>query len=453
MRELIDCNEQYTAIDRLNIIVGDLILRKIDWASFTSPDDKINKPFLDLMIELGYIQFVNFPTHICNNILDIVLADDEQIIYHVASDLQLGCSDHVTVKFTVAVSGDNTNESANAGFYKWNEADYNALETYFDCFDWQSLICFHPSAMSMWTAFTAVLRHAIDLFVPFCASRSNTARRPKFCKRHTAEMLQLRSKKLQLWHKLKTRPYDSVIRTEYRLCVSKWRDITRKQILQTEERIIESNSLGAFYRHVNKRVTHRADIGVIIADNGDVLVDDRQKADAFNTYYASVGVIDNNVTPHIARVLELTVGIENIYISESDVLFAISRLKNNLSSGPDGFPPAFFLRLKHSLAAPLCALFTQLLSVAAVPDEWKTAIITPVFKKGDAASVSNYRPISLTCVLSKIMERIISYKLYQYFKAQNVLSAAQHGFMRGRSTCINLLESLNDWTLYLVFTI
>jgi hypothetical protein len=89
------------------------------------------------------------------------------------------------------------------------------------------------------------------------------------------------------------------------------------------------------------------------------------------------------------------------------------------------------------------------LSVALVPDEWKTAIITPVFKKGDAASVSNYRPISLTCVFSKLMERTISYKIYQHLKANNVLHAAQHGFIKGRSTCSNLLESLNDWTKYI----
>jgi len=89
------------------------------------------------------------------------------------------------------------------------------------------------------------------------------------------------------------------------------------------------------------------------------------------------------------------------------------------------------------------------LSVAAAPDEWKSAIIIPVFKKGVPSSVSNYRPVSLTCVLSKIMERVLSHKLYQYLKEHNVLYAAQHGFVKGGSTCSNLLESLNDWALNL----
>jgi hypothetical protein len=347
---LTECIEHYTANDRVNIIVGDLNFPKIDWANSSSPNDKINKPFLDLIIEHGYIQLVDFPTHICDNVLDVILTDDEQIIYHVVPDLPLGNSDHVTVKFNIALNVENMNDSIKDSYYRWHDADYNAIHAYLDCYDWQSLFCFNPSALSMWTAFISVLREAVDLYVPFCVSKNYTA---KCRRRHTAEMRRLRSKKLKLWHKLKSRPYDSHIRTEYRLSVCKWRETIRKHSLQTEENIIESNNLGAFYRHVNKRIAHRDDVGVIITGKGDALVDDRQKADAFNEYFASVGVADNHVMPHINRILEQHEALENICISESDVLYAIKRLKNNLSSGPDGFPPALFLRLKDSLATPL----------------------------------------------------------------------------------------------------
>ena len=68
------------------------------------------------------------------------------------------------------------------------------------------------------------------------------------------------------------------------------------------------------------------------------------------------------------------------------------------------FIPTVFKRLKHCIAEPLAMLYTQLLSVAAVPAEWKRSIITPVFKKGPAGNVCNYRPISLTCVPSKVTE-------------------------------------------------
>ena len=122
----------------------------------------------------------------------------------------------------------------------------------------------------------------------------------------------------------------------------RWKDIIREQELQAEEKLVESNNLGAFFRHVNKRVTHRSNVGVIITGTGDALVDDKEKANAFNQYYASVGITDNNIIPIITRALEQNAVLDSLDINETDVLFAISKLKNNMSSGPDRHPPAFF---------------------------------------------------------------------------------------------------------------
>jgi len=81
------------------------------------------------------------------------------------------------------------------------------------------------------------------------------------------------------------------------------------------------------------------------------------------------------------------------------------------------------------------------MSVSMVPQEWKTVIIVPVFKKGQANDMSNYRPISLTCVASKVMERIVVDEILAHFKKSNIISSAQHGLLKGLS-----LECLNDWT-------
>ena len=82
-----------------------------------------------------------------------------------------------------------------------------------------------------------------------------------------------------------------------------------------------------------------------------------------------------------------------------------------------------------------------------VPDSWRTAHIVPVFKKGAAGDISNYRPISLTSVPSKIMERIVTSKILDHLYLNNIMSPAQHGFLRRHSTCTNLLECFNDWTV------
>ena len=99
----------------------------------------------------------------------------------------------------------------------------------------------------------------------------------------------------------------------------------------------------------------------------------------------------------------------NIVITESDILHSINRLKINYSCGPGGLglPSILFKSLKHCLVLvqPLAVLFNQLIFVGAVPDEWLTPYIVPVFKKGAAGDISNYRPISLTCIASNIIWR------------------------------------------------
>ena len=92
-------------------------------------------------------------------------------------------------------------------------------------------------------------------------------------------------------------------------------------------------------------------------------------------------------------------------------------------------------------------LFDQLVSVGYVPQDWLNATIVPVFKNGAAGKLCNYRPISLTCVFSKIMERVLSNKIYAHLQHNNILHCSQHGFCKNRSTTTNLLECFNDWTL------
>ena len=123
------------------------------------------------------------------------------------------------------------------------------------------------------------------------------------------------------------------------------------------------------------------------------------------------------------------------------------KLKSDLSSGPDGLPPLLYKRVKDSLAYPLALMFTQLFSVGIVPYEWKNAIVTPIFEKGLAGNVSNYLPVSLTCASSKLMERIISAAIYRHLLGNMLLSSTHHGFIKGKSTCTNLVEDVSDWTL------
>jgi len=256
-----------------------------------------------------------------------------------------------------------------------------------------------------------------------------------------------------LWQKLQVNPHDSLSRSKYRECIFEWRKLIRQDEMRAEQQIVDSCDLGAFYRHVNiikqkftiisyncsiarsvSNTANRSGNGAIVADDGKLLLDDADKANAFNHYFSSIGVVDNNVAPHCES-LSIPECLDSIEISDDDVMSAIDKLNNKLSSGPDGLLPFLFKQLKFTLNKPLAFVFNQLLAVGVVPDDWKKATIIPVHKKGATGIMSNYRPISLTSVLSKIMERIIVNKIYKFLTAHSVLHRAQHGFVRGRSVC------------------
>jgi len=107
-----------------------------------------------------------------------------------------------------------------------------------------------------------------------------------------------------------------------------------------------------------------------------------------------------------------------------------------------------FYGFSYSIAKPLSIIYNQLFSVAFVPDEWKVAMITAVHKKGPTTDCSNYRPISITCVTSKLLERIIVNQIKNHPISNNLFHTAQHGFLTGLSTCTNLLESLRLDSIY-----
>jgi len=92
-------------------------------------------------------------------------------------------------------------------------------------------------------------------------------------------------------------------------------------------------------------------------------------------------------------------------------------------------------------------LFQSFMSVGKIPLEWKSAVITPLYEKGVSSDPSNYRPVSLTSVFSKLMEHVVVLDLITYLQSNNVINKQQHSFLKKPCTATNLLESLNDWTL------
>ena len=112
----------------------------------------------------------------------------------------------------------------------------------------------------------------------------------------------------------------------------------------------------------------------------------------------------------------------------------LDRLDANKSCGSDSME-AKFLKIGAQVIAPsLTAIFNASLKTGIFPDDWKTAVVTPVFKKGDRSEASNYRPISLLPCVSKVLEELVFKQLSLHLESHNLLPDCQYGLRKQRST-------------------
>lgn len=123
-------------------------------------------------------------------------------------------------------------------------------------------------------------------------------------------------------------------------------------------------------------------------------------------------------------------------ISVDSVLELLGKVDINKNGGPDGIPNIFLRHTSEHLAKPLTIIFNKSLSDGIFPIKFKTANITPIFKKGDKSDVKNYRPICLLNSFSKIFERLVYNILLS--SVENMIDVGQHGFIKDRSALTNL---------------
>ena len=132
-----------------------------------------------------------------------------------------------------------------------------------------------------------------------------------------------------------------------------------------------------------------------------------------------------------------------IDISIEGVDKLLQGLSPNKASGPDEISPKILKEIHHEIAPILTLIFNLSLETGVVPIDWRTADVVPVYKKGSKSKASNYRPISLTCIASKLLEHILVSNIMSHFDDNNLLSQYQHGF-RSEHSCESQLISFTQ---------
>ena len=116
----------------------------------------------------------------------------------------------------------------------------------------------------------------------------------------------------------------------------------------------------------------------------------------------------------------------------------------NKAAGPDSIKPIILKELRLEIAPVICLLFEKSLKTSQLPSEWTKAQVCPLYKKGDKTDPANYRPISLTCILCKVMEHVIASNISRHITQHNILYELQHGFREKRSCETQLIELVEE---------
>src|SRR6218665_592195 len=120
-----------------------------------------------------------------------------------------------------------------------------------------------------------------------------------------------------------------------------------------------------------------------------------------------------------------------LHITEEMGIESLGNLREDKTPGIDEIHPKFLKEVRYEVRAILSNMYNESTRTGIVPRDWRDAIVTPLFKKGNRNETGNYRPISLTCIVCKMLESMVKRVIVEHLEDNKLINISQHGFMKG----------------------
>ena len=199
-----------------------------------------------------------------------------------------------------------------------------------------------------------------------------------------------------------------------------------------------------FWNYVASKRKGTNDLISLKADGNKVITSDLGIAQEMNDYFSSMFTDEDlQSLPSFESVIN-NGELASVTCSPEKVSALLSELKQNKSPGPDEIHPMILKKCSRTLSHSLCELFNMSFAQGVVPDQWKQADIVPLHKKGPKDR-ENYRPVSLTSIVSKVCEKIVCRNLVTFWISRNVFTSDQFGYMKRKFCLSQLLHVFDDW--------
>jgi hypothetical protein len=202
------------------------------------------------------------------------------------------------------------------------------------------------------------------------------------------------------------------------------------------------------YAYINSQKNFKQQIRVLTSKQGEEVSDPVGIANCLNDNFYEIFTkgARGAPLPDFPMRTEKECNPKDDFLSEIYVLEELKKLDRTKSIGTDGLSPHVLRECAACFAYPLSCVFKLSYRTGELPKSWKEANITALYKKGKRSDPSNYRPVSLTSIACKIMEKLVKSVMIEHLAAGNLLSNCQHGFTRNKSCTTNLLETLDALT-------
>ena len=417
----------------------------VDWGNLRteSSANSFEQELVDAVITCALVQHVKEATRYdpgsASSLLDLILTHYEDDVANLDYMPPLGKSDHAVLSFDFHITVDHEHASAQSRPNVW-KANIPDIMKSASSVDWK--IDPESSIETAWDVFRNLYLKVTAPHIPWTTPKRPRNSPPWFSR----EVRILLRKRRKMWDRFRLLGTDEA-KSQYQKARNTCASTLRKARKLYEEKIVRESieCPKRLYSYINQRTKRRRNVPSLWGDSTatSLVEDDFGKAQVFSKYFSDVYTIETPFSP--VHENPPTQALDSVTIKELDVFGLLVKLDIGKSTGPDELHPRLLKELANFVANPLSVCFNLSVTQGRLPKDWKNAIVSPVFKTGTKHKPENYRPISLTSVVVKILEKIIRKELLKYLDENRILSEKQHGFRTGYSCLTNLLVARESW--------
>jgi hypothetical protein len=402
------------------MILGDFNAPAINWCSMTAPSSGFDAVLLETVSSLGWHQHCLKPTRFRSDqrpsVLDLIFTNERAMLDEVTVLSPLGRSDHAVLSWDMLCYWQSPNISTSPRL-ALHRGDYDGMARHLSSINWLELLCLSPEEQEM--EITLKISEACAIYIPVHVPANHTNHK------YPGPIRRLLNLKRTWWARYTrthcTVDYDTYLELRRR-CVLVLRDYKRKNLTMLLART--QNSPKLLYRYIrSQRKTKPIPLSLTSATGAL----SSSPSEAAETLAATYQAAFSPETQDILAPVNLPYHSQSVN-SLNSVSFPVHAVEKLLSlcdpggsPGPDGIHPRVLKECSTALALPYSILFSASFTTGSLPFAWKQAIIHPIYKGGNRHDPSNYRPISLTSIPCKLMEKLINRSIQSFLLSNSLL--------------------------------